>query len=95
MNLNSFYGLDKVRKDKNIFQTFSSKTEMNNYLLSLGIITLDEFGIPLPLAQKLELQLNSKDGVDEILEKLRQLDLTKIKLSSFEIELVQNTLSSV
>lgn len=43
MNLNSFYGLDKVRKDKNIFQTFSSKTEMNNHLLSLGIITLDEF----------------------------------------------------
>lgn len=43
MNLNKFYGLEKVRKDKNIFQTFSSKTEMNNHLLNIGIISLDEF----------------------------------------------------
>ena len=69
--------------------------QVENLFFDSAIITLDEFGIPLPLEQKLELQLNSKDGVDEILEKLRQLDLTKIKLSSFEIELVQNTLSSV
>ncbi len=43
MNLNHFYGLDKVRKDKNIFQTFANKTEINNHLLNIGIISLEEF----------------------------------------------------
>ena len=43
MNLNSFYGLEKVRKDKNIFQTFANKTEMNNHLLNIGLISLEEF----------------------------------------------------
>lgn len=44
MNIvDKFCGLDKVRKDKNIFQTFANKTEINNHLLNIGLISLDEF----------------------------------------------------
>lgn len=49
-----------------------------------GIVALDEYGVPLPLAARLESYLAANNSVDGTLEKLKALNLEALHLHRFE-----------
>lgn len=62
---------------------------LENLLLTPALAALDEYGIPLPLVERIADHLRSDQGLDEVLEDVKNLPLTKIKLSPFEIALLK------
>lgn len=54
-----------------------------------GIVALDEYGIPLPLAAKLESRLAADNSIDGTLEKLRNLNIDGLNLHQFERGLIR------
>jgi hypothetical protein len=49
---------------------------------------LDEYGIPLQLADRLAPRLGNVESLDELLARLRELDLDSVSLSTFERDLI-------
>src|SRR6185437_1345268 len=54
-----------------------------------GIVALDEYGIPLPLAAKLESRLAADNSIDGTIEKLRNLNIDGLNLHQFERGLIR------
>ena len=54
------------------------------------LLTMDEFGIPLDVARKLQRRLATEGDLDLALERLKALDLDRWGLSTFERELVED-----
>ncbi len=52
------------------------------------LIALDEYGIPLQLARKLESRLAPRGDLDEVLERVRDLQPAQINLDPFEVEIL-------
>jgi hypothetical protein len=53
-----------------------------------ALIALDEYGLPLQLAQKLFPNLPGTAGLDGVLERLKSLEPTTLALTAFERALV-------
>jgi hypothetical protein len=49
-----------------------------------SLVALDEYGVPFPLAKQLEHRLASEGSLDNTLNKLRQLDIAKLRITPFE-----------
>jgi hypothetical protein len=64
------------------YASFASRIE--NLMLSPALVALDEYGISLPLAEKIRNRVREDDGLDALLEDLKQLDLGRLPLSGFE-----------
>ena len=74
------------------FEHFAERVE--NLFLEPTIIALEEYGVPLPLARKLEPYLPSAN-LDEALLILRLVDLDTIPLSTFERAILEDVQSSL
>lgn len=59
------------------------------------LVALDEYGIPLQVAEKIQPLLRTKDNLDVALSALKNLDLRRVKLTPFELELVQDAQTSM
>jgi superfamily II DNA/RNA helicase len=55
-----------------------------------SVFALDEYGIPLPLALKLEPALSGRGNLDLALKKLKALDVSRFNLHPFELELIED-----
>ncbi|MCF7699225.1 DEAD/DEAH box helicase [Loktanella sp. M215] len=75
------------------YSLFAERVE--NMFLPASVFALDEYGIPIQTAQKIQPYLKSIDGLDEVLESLAGLDLEKLNLSRFEISLIYDVISLV
>ncbi|MDA1055218.1 MAG: helicase, partial [Planctomycetota bacterium] len=54
------------------------------------VAALDEYGIPLQVAEKLQRFLGSTDNLDAALDGLRHLDVDRVSLSAFEYDVVSD-----
>jgi hypothetical protein len=59
------------------------------------VVALEEYGIPLPLARKLESHFDNAGDLDASLVRIRSLDLDALSLSSFERSLVDDARASM
>ena len=58
-------------------------------------VALDEYGIPLPLARKLQVRFSGDRERDAALVQIRALDLDELSLSSFEPSLIEDARASM
>jgi hypothetical protein len=58
-------------------------------------IALEEFGLPLQIADKLSFFLDSADTIDSALNRIRDLPTNRLGLSQFELELLGNCQSDL
>jgi hypothetical protein len=71
------------------YDYFASQVE--NVFLDAAVVALDEYGIPLELARKIERHVLAPGDLDATLERLRVLDAAAIGgLSRFEVELIRD-----
>lgn len=67
--------------------------QVESLFLPGPLVALDEYGIPLPLALKLQGRLvpTAEANLDVLLDRLRRLEPDKLQLSAFERELIRDT----
>jgi hypothetical protein len=68
------------------FSFFAARAE--NLFLPPALMALDEYGLPLQIAQKLGLGQGHDDEIDDVVPQFRSLDVTRFALSIFERYLV-------
>jgi hypothetical protein len=68
------------------FEVFASQVE--SLFLDPAIVALDEYGVPIEIARKLEAELDPAGSLDVALARLASLDLKALDLHSFERELL-------
>ena len=66
---------------------------VENLYLDPALIAIDEYGIPLEIARKLQSRIASGGDLDVTLEKLKSLRAEELKLTSFEEELLFDSVS--
>ena len=64
--------------------------QVENLFHDAGVAALDEYGVPLPLAFRLERRLAYDNSLDGTLALLQQLDLDRVPLVPFERELLED-----
>ena len=87
--------LDAIQRE--VFQRFNMQagdyssfaTRVESLFLDPALVALDEYGIPLPLARKLEEVISPDGDLDEVLSRLRYMRIPQ-NLSPFERELVED-----
>lgn len=67
--------------------------QVESLFLDPSLTMLDEFGIPIDLARKLQSALATKGDLDEAIARLRTLDTGQWSLTDFERELVEDARS--
>ena len=70
-------------------------TGVENFFLDAAVFALDEYGIPVEVARKLEPALSPKGDLDRALTNLRLLDLSAMNLSPFERQLVRLAMAEI
>jgi hypothetical protein len=70
------------------YEFFASSVE--SLFLPPALLALDEYGLPLEIARKLEKRLNATDGLDAALQALHNLRVEDVRLTDFEKELVHD-----
>jgi hypothetical protein len=83
----------KMGKTPGDYSLFAEQTE--NLYISPALYALDEYGIPLQTAQALSDGLLPADTLNQVLSKLRTLDLSGYTLSKFEIDVLEDVRKSV
>ena len=83
----------RERKQTGDYGYFGGQVE--NLFLDPTLLALEEYGIPLQVAEKLEQQLRPDGDLDGVLERVRRLDVNSLDLDRFEAELVRDTVSNV
>jgi hypothetical protein len=94
-------GLDRIQKDlfrragqePGDYDYFANRVE--NYFLDPGIVALDEYGIPLEVARKLQNVLACEGNLDGTLAKLNLLDVERTNLTRFEKAVVEEAQSNL
>ena len=72
------------------YESYAAQVE--NLYSDAAIVALDEFGIPLETARKLESRIASSGDLDQTILNLKDLDLDSTRLSRFEKLLVTEAL---
>ena len=75
------------------YTAFASQTE--SLFRAPVIAALDEYGVPMPVAEKLQFYLRTKDDLDLALKNLREIDVAPLRLSTFEKELLSEAQSGL
>lgn len=78
---------------KSEYSFFSGKVE--SLFSDAALIALDEYGLPFPIAKKLETVLNSDGMLDKALSNLSRLQVNKLPLTSFEKSLIEDVQQSI
>lgn len=68
------------------YESFCRKVE--NIFLPGMVFSLEEFGVPLPLAARIEASLGDAETLDDAIEALRAVDVTELDLDPIEVELL-------
>lgn len=84
---------DRLGIDKADYSFFCGQVE--NLFLDPALVALDEYGLPLALAQKLEDKINSKGSLDLAIKNLSNLNIEDLELSSFEKEILDDVMKSI
>lgn len=64
---------------------------VENMFTTSGLVALDEYGVPLQIAEKMRPHFGIHETVDQALQQLRQIDVRRVhKLTDFERELVRD-----
>lgn len=84
---------DRLGIEKADYSFFCGQVE--NLFLDPALIALDEYGMPLALAQKLEDKINSKGSLDLAIKNLSTLDIENLELSYFEKEILVDVIRSI
>lgn len=69
--------------------------QVENLFSDPALIALDEYGLPFPLAKKLEPMLNPRGSLDVALQNLVSLKTEKLSLTRFERALVEDVKRSI
>ena len=93
--------LDRIQKD--VFRRVKQRggdyafyaAMIENRFLPAPLIALEEYGIPLEVARKLQARLAPMDSLDAVLERLRSLVVDQLALSPFERRLVRDAQASL
>lgn len=76
------------------YSVYASLVE--NMFTTPGLVALDEYGIPLPIAEKIAHRLGKVETVDEAINSLRRLNVFRARdLTSFESNLVVDAQASL
>lgn len=75
------------------YTAFAVKIE--HLMLPPSLAALDEYGLPLQLAVRLQWQLPADEDLDAVLDALRALDVDQLGLGTFESELLQEVQESL
>jgi hypothetical protein len=62
---------------------------MENLLLPAALAALDEYGLPLPVVERMARKLPSDQGLDAVLATIKNADLSTFQLTPFERRLVE------
>lgn len=63
--------------------------QVEHFFFDPALVALDEYGIPLEVARKFTNRLQPNGSVDEVLDTIRGLNVSTLRLSQFERRLVQ------
>jgi len=93
--------LDRIQKD--VFRRVRQRggdygfyaAMIENRFLPASLVALEEYGIPLEIARKLQARLSADDALDVVLERLRSLKVDQLPLSPFERRLVRDAQASL
>ena len=75
------------------YSAFAVRVE--HLMLPPALAALDEYGLPLQLATRLEEQLPAEQGLDVVLDALRGLDIGQLRLARFELGLLHELQQSL
>lgn len=84
---------DKLGIEKADYSFFCGQVE--NLFLDPALVALDEYGMPLALAQKLEDKIDSKGSLDLAIKNLSTLNIEDLQLSYFEKEILGDVIKSI
>jgi hypothetical protein len=93
--------LDRIQRDvfsragirPGNYEVYASRVE--NYFLDQALVALDEYGVPLELARKIEPFLQPNGDLDEVLRRLKAIDVRSLNVSRFERQLVVDAQESL
>jgi hypothetical protein len=69
------------------YALFAEQAE--NLFMPSAVFALDEYGVPIQTAQRLAPQLLPSTSLNEVLERLSRLDLMRLDLAPFEVDLIE------
>jgi hypothetical protein len=69
--------------------------QLENYFFDPALVALDEYGIPLEIARQIEFDLQPDGDLDAVLDRLRRLDVSTLRLTAFERTMVRHTQDSL
>lgn len=75
------------------YESFASAVE--NLFLDPALIALDEYGLPLEIAKKLDGRLRANGDLDSVLKSLKTIDPDEFKLTEFEREILADVQSHI
>lgn len=85
---------ERLRLEKSDYSFFCVQVE--NLFKDPALIALDEYGLPLPLAEKIENKLNPEGKLDIAIDNLSKLDLDLLdNLTAFERELLLDVINYI
>ena len=87
----------RVMSDKGLrlgsYSFYAASVE--SLFLPSSVAALEEYGIPLQIALKLGEVLDLNLPLDDVLAALQSVDLTRVPLDEFELELIAQTLATL
>jgi hypothetical protein len=86
--------IDQIQKD--VFGTLdvrpgdyeSFATRVEHFFMDPALVALDEYGVPLQLARKLRHYLAPNGNLDDVLARLKRLDVATSRLHPFEVDVL-------
>ena len=75
------------------YSFFCGKVE--NLFSDAALVALDEYGLPFPLAKKLEHILSADGLLDNVLQNLSHLRVDTLSLTPFEKSLIEDVKQSI
>lgn len=69
--------------------------QVQNLFLPIPLASVDEFGLPVDVAQKIAQRLTVNGDLDDLLSSIARLDVSTLGLASFELELLRDVRRSL
>ena len=93
--------LDRIQEEifggfgMNVGSYSAFAVRLENQMLPPGLAALDEYGLPVQVALRVEKYLPVDGGIDEVLDGLKTLAVEELELESFEKELLREVVESL
>ncbi|WP_439257070.1 DEAD/DEAH box helicase [Lonepinella sp. BR2271] len=84
---------DRFNAKKADYSFFCGQVE--NMFSDPALIALDEYGLPFPLAKKIENQLNANGSLDQAISNLSKIKINELELTPFEEEVIKDVRETI